>query len=95
MKTRRSKIASDVLKLVQDFFEGPDFKNQPGKVKDYVHWALRGGGPAYYETPIPMLSVLKKGDPNYPVSVSHDRKPVLMICIRNQMAFCARNLFSQ
>ncbi|KAH8977842.1 hypothetical protein EDB86DRAFT_3109076 [Lactarius hatsudake] len=51
MKTRRSKIASDVLMLVKTFFERAEFKDQPEKIKDYVHWALKAGGPAYYENP--------------------------------------------
>ncbi|KAH9029133.1 hypothetical protein EDB84DRAFT_1562925 [Lactarius hengduanensis] len=50
MKTRRSKIASDVLVLVKTFFERAEFQDQPEKIKDYVHWALKSGGPAYYET---------------------------------------------
>ena len=68
MKTRRSKIASDVLTLVRMFFERAEFKNQPEKIKDYVHWALRSGGPAYYETPVPKSCTLRKDDPDYPVS---------------------------
>ncbi|KAH9029570.1 hypothetical protein EDB85DRAFT_2147190 [Lactarius pseudohatsudake] len=47
METRRSKIASDVLTLVKTFFEGAEFKNQPEKVKEYVHWALRKDHPDY------------------------------------------------
>ncbi|KAI9452657.1 hypothetical protein BJY52DRAFT_1190152 [Lactarius psammicola] len=67
MKTRRSKIASDVLTLVRMFFERAEFKNQPEKIKDYVHWALRSGGPAYYETPVPKSCTLRKDDPDYPI----------------------------
>ncbi|KAI9435240.1 hypothetical protein BJY52DRAFT_1197719 [Lactarius psammicola] len=67
MKTRRSKIASDVLTLVRIFFECAKFKNQPEKIKDYVHWALRSGGPAYYETPVPKSCTLRKDDPDYPI----------------------------
>ncbi|KAH9169308.1 hypothetical protein EDB89DRAFT_1908727 [Lactarius sanguifluus] len=65
MKTRRSKIASDVLMLVKTFFERAEFKDQPEKIKDYVHWALKAGGPAYYENPVPKSSKLRKDDPNY------------------------------
>ncbi|KAF8260211.1 hypothetical protein EI94DRAFT_1706466 [Lactarius quietus] len=63
MKTRRSKIASDVLQLVKAFFEGPQFENRED-VKEYVFWALQSGGPAYYETPIPKSCKLKIDDPN-------------------------------
>ncbi|KAH9024049.1 hypothetical protein EDB85DRAFT_2182811 [Lactarius pseudohatsudake] len=66
MKTRRSKIASDVLTLVKTFFERVEFKNQPEKVKEYVHWALRAGGPAYYDVPVPKSCMLQKDDPDYP-----------------------------
>ncbi|KAH9160095.1 hypothetical protein EDB89DRAFT_2082498 [Lactarius sanguifluus] len=65
MKTRRSKIASDILMLVKTFFERAEFKDQPERIKDYVHWALKAGGPAYYENPVPKSSKLRKDDPNY------------------------------
>ena len=67
MKTRRSKIASDVLTLVRTFFNDAEFKNRPERIKEYVRWALRSGGPAYYEIPVPMSCTLRKDDPNYPV----------------------------
>jgi hypothetical protein len=70
MKTKRSKIASDILKLVKIYFEGPEFKDRPDKVKDYILWALQAGGPVYYEYPVLKLAVLKKGNPAYLVSVS-------------------------
>ncbi len=69
MKTRRSKIASDVLTLVKTFFERAEFKGQPEKIRDYVHWALWSGGPAYYENPVPKSSKLRRDDPNYTVSL--------------------------
>jgi hypothetical protein len=53
-------IASNVLTQVKTFFEGVEFKNQPDKVREYVHWALQHGGPVYYEKPIPMLHMLMK-----------------------------------
>ncbi|KAH9160393.1 hypothetical protein EDB89DRAFT_1914798 [Lactarius sanguifluus] len=65
--TRRSKIARDVLMLVKTFFERAEFKDQPEKIKDYVYWALKSGGPAYYENPVPKSSKLRKDDPNYTV----------------------------
>ena len=69
MKTRRSKIASDVLSLVKTFFERAEFNGKPEKIREYVHWALCSGGPAYYKNPVPKsTSKLRKGDPNYTVS---------------------------
>ncbi|KAF8272771.1 hypothetical protein EI94DRAFT_1795772 [Lactarius quietus] len=65
MKTRRSKIASDVLQLVKTFFKGPQFENRED-IKAYVFWALQSGGPAYYKTPIPKSCRLKIDDPNCP-----------------------------
>ncbi|KAF8258695.1 hypothetical protein EI94DRAFT_1814782 [Lactarius quietus] len=63
MKTRRSKITSDVLQLVKTFFEGPQFENRED-IKAYMFWALWSGGPAYYKTAIPKLCRLKIDDPN-------------------------------
>jgi hypothetical protein len=68
MKTRKSKIASDVLALVKNFFDSTEYRNRPEKIRDYVRWALGPGGPAYYETPVPVFCTLRKDDPDYPVS---------------------------
>ncbi|KAH9008157.1 hypothetical protein EDB83DRAFT_2681535 [Lactarius deliciosus] len=64
--TRRSKIASDVLLLVKTFFEGTEFRNRPERIKEHVRWALRFGGGAYYETPVPKSCTLKPNDPGCP-----------------------------
>ncbi|KAF8264617.1 hypothetical protein EI94DRAFT_1703098 [Lactarius quietus] len=65
-KTRKSKLTSDTLGLVKTFFNGAKYRGQPEKIKEYVHWALQYGGQAYYETPIPHLCTLGKGDPSCP-----------------------------
>lgn len=91
MKTWRSKIAIDVLTLVKKFFDSAEFRNQPERIKEYVHWALWSGGPAYYETPVPMLCTMRKDDPNYPVSFFYHQRLTLMLHVRSQMAFCTHN----
>ena len=68
MKTRRSKLASQILTHVKTFLDGAEFRNRPERIREYVLWALRTGGPAYYETPVPISCKLEKGDPSYPVS---------------------------
>ena len=68
MRTRKSKIASDVLALVKTFFNSAEYRNRPEKIRDYVRWALGAGGPAYYETPVPASCTLRRDDPDYPVS---------------------------
>ena len=72
MKTRKSKVASDVLAIVRKFFETGEYRNRPEKIRSYIRWALGPGGPAYYETPIPESCMLRRDDPDYPVSVSQD-----------------------
>ncbi|KAF8258997.1 hypothetical protein EI94DRAFT_1814165 [Lactarius quietus] len=66
MKTQRSKITSDVLVLVQLFFNEPKFRKRHKKIRDYVRWALGSGGPAYYKIPVPESCMLRKGDPGFP-----------------------------
>ena len=66
MKTRQSKLASEILELVKAFFDGTKFRNQPERIKEYVLWALRSGGPAYYETPVPYSCTLQPDHPDYP-----------------------------
>ncbi|TFK32681.1 hypothetical protein BDQ12DRAFT_670903 [Crucibulum laeve] len=48
LKTKKLKIASDVLDDVRKFFEKPEFSCSPQKIHDYMHWALQAKGPAYY-----------------------------------------------
>ena len=67
-KTRRSKLTNQILTLVKTFFDGAKFRNQPERIREYVLWVLWTGGPAYYETPVPISCKLQKDDPNYPVS---------------------------
>jgi hypothetical protein len=50
------------------FFEKPEFANQPQKVRDYVYWALKPDGPAYYQVPTPKSCMVDRNHPNYIVS---------------------------
>ncbi|KAH8977244.1 hypothetical protein EDB86DRAFT_3092825 [Lactarius hatsudake] len=92
MKTRRSKVASDVLILVKMFFERAEFKDQPEKIKDYVHWALRSGGPAYYENPVPKSSKLRKDDPNYTKPDGFLRSPFILPVAETYLGFASRSV---
>ncbi|KAF8266370.1 hypothetical protein EI94DRAFT_1803221 [Lactarius quietus] len=65
MRSWKSKLASDILKVVKTFFDSAEFRDRPDKVKEYVRWALAYGGPAYYEMPVPK-SCAFNGDPNHP-----------------------------
>ncbi|KAH9066943.1 hypothetical protein EDB83DRAFT_2519259 [Lactarius deliciosus] len=94
MKTRRSKIASDVLTLVKTFFERVEFKNQPEKVKEYVHWALRAGGPAYYDIPVPKSCTLRKDDPDYPRPDGFLRSQFILPVAETYMGFSAKSVLS-
>ncbi|KAH9014755.1 hypothetical protein EDB85DRAFT_1876224 [Lactarius pseudohatsudake] len=94
MKTRRSKIASDVLTLVKTFFEGAEFKNQPEKVKEYVHWALRCGGPAYYEIPVPMSCTLRKDHPDYPRPDGFLRSQFILPIAETYIGFSTKSVLS-
>lgn len=53
IKTRKSKLASDVLAVIQKFFDETAFRDKPEKIRQYVRWALKPDGPAYYESPTP------------------------------------------
>ena len=67
LKSKKSKLASDVLEGIKDFFKGPDFVDQPAKVRDYVRWALHPGGPAYYAVPTPKECKGLRRAPGYKV----------------------------
>ncbi|KAH9168954.1 hypothetical protein EDB89DRAFT_1825933, partial [Lactarius sanguifluus] len=92
MKTRRSKIASDILMLVKTFFECAEFKDQPEKIKDYVHWALKAGGPAYYENPVPKSSKLRKDDPNYMKPDGFLRSQFILPVAKTYLGFALRSV---
>ena len=95
MKTRRSKLASQILTHVKTLFDGAEFRNRPERIREYVLWALRTGGPAYYETPVPISCKLRKDDPSYPVSFFSHRRFMLTIYSRNQVVFYAPNSSSR
>ncbi|KAI9465236.1 hypothetical protein BJY52DRAFT_1183821 [Lactarius psammicola] len=65
VKTKRSLIASDVLKLVKNNFEDDRYVDQSQEVKKYAWWALRPDGPAYYANPTPMDCSLDRTSSNY------------------------------
>jgi hypothetical protein len=69
IKSRKSKIASTILDAVKTFFEQPEFVNQPERIREYVRWALRGDGPAYYRIPTPKTCVVDREHANYIVSL--------------------------
>lgn len=70
LNTRRSKIASEVLDQVKQFFKDADFSHQPQEIRDYANWALRGDGPGFYFEPTPRYCTISKDDPTYIVSFS-------------------------
>jgi len=51
MKSRKSLLASGILDSIKKFFESAEFAGGPDKIREYVLWALRPGGPAYYGIP--------------------------------------------
>ena len=68
LNSRKSKLAAEILKAVKKLFNEAEFCNQPTKIREYVCWALRGDGPAYYKLPTPQTCNITRGDPNYIVS---------------------------
>ena len=70
MKSRKSLLASRILDSIKKFFEGDEFAGRPEKIHDYVLWALRPGGPAYYGVPTPQECRAKPDDLNYIVCAS-------------------------
>ena len=65
MKSRKSLLASGILDSIKKFFEGDEFAGNPDKIREYVLWALRPGGPAYYGVPTPLECRVKPDDLNY------------------------------
>ncbi|KAN0134486.1 hypothetical protein V8E53_007632 [Lactarius tabidus] len=92
MKTRRSKLANKILMLMKTFFDSAEFRNQPAKVKDYVHGALGSGGAAYYEIPVPVSCKLRKDDPNYPKPDSFLRSQFILPIAKAYIGFTAKSV---
>jgi hypothetical protein len=67
VKSRKSRLAADILETIKARFRKPEFDDQPGQIRDYVCWALNGG-PAYYASPTPQTCKVKRGEPGYIVS---------------------------
>jgi hypothetical protein len=69
IKSRKSKLASRILDDVKAFFNKNQFGNQPLKIRDYVCWALKPDGPAYYQSPTPQSNKVNRGHKDYVVSL--------------------------
>jgi hypothetical protein len=54
LKTKRSLIASDVLKLVKTYFKDARFIDQSEEVMRHVWWALLPDGLGYHAKPAPI-----------------------------------------
>ena len=87
MKTRKSKLAIQILTLVKAFFDGAEFRNRPERIREYVVWALRTGGPAYYENPVPISCKLRTDDPSYPVSFFYHQRFTLTGLLKKPSGF--------
>lgn len=70
IKSRKSKLASGILDDVKAFFNKNQFDNQPLKIRDYVRWALKPDGPAYYQSPTPQSNKVNRGHKDYVVSLA-------------------------
>ncbi|KAH9956941.1 hypothetical protein BJV74DRAFT_891454 [Russula compacta] len=62
---QKSKLASGILEAITKFFNCDMFINQPEKIQDHIHWAIKGDGPAYYKTPTLKNSNVAHDDPCY------------------------------
>ena len=67
IKSRKSLLASGILDSIKKFFASAEFAARPDKIREYVLWALRPGGPAYYGIPTPQEYRVKPDNPNYKV----------------------------
>ncbi|KAN0134190.1 hypothetical protein V8E53_007962 [Lactarius tabidus] len=90
--TRRLKLANEILILVKMFFDGTEFRNQPERVREYVRWALRSGGPAYYETPVPFSCKLQKDDPNYLKPDGFLHSPFILPIAKSYISFTVKSV---
>jgi hypothetical protein len=67
MNTRKSKLASEILNAVKNHFNGAQFLDSPDAIRQYVRWALKPDGPAYYKSPTPQGSNVPRDAPGYQV----------------------------
>ncbi|KAF8957754.1 hypothetical protein BDZ97DRAFT_1762635 [Flammula alnicola] len=66
VKSKRSKIASDIATAVDNFFESRrDLQGSIHQVKEYARWAMRSDGPGFYATPTPLKCTVPQDDPDY------------------------------
>ncbi|KAH9953734.1 hypothetical protein BJV74DRAFT_891889 [Russula compacta] len=65
INSQKSKLVSRILEAITKFFNCDMFINQPEKIQDHIHWAIKGDGPAYYKTPTLKNSNIAGDDPCY------------------------------
>lgn len=49
---KRHLIGAATKKIVQAFFESPEYVGNPEKIARYAMWALQDTGPGWYEVPL-------------------------------------------
>ena len=69
LKTKRSLIASDVMKIIKTYFEHARFVNQPEEVKAHVWWGVHPDGLGYHAK-LALIGVTP-GSVDYVVSNQH------------------------
>ena len=70
LKTKRSLIASDVMKIIKTYFKDTRFVNQPREVKAHAWWGLHPDGLGYHAKPA-LIDVNNPGSAGYIVSDQH------------------------
>ena len=65
LNEKRGWFGSEAFKLVDHFFQGSDYLNNPHAIAQYTQWATRGDRPELYLAPTPMVCVLSPNDPKY------------------------------
>ncbi|KAF8221913.1 hypothetical protein L208DRAFT_1527612 [Tricholoma matsutake] len=59
INSQKFKLASRILEVIIKFFDHDEFINQPEKIRDYVHWAIKGDGELDFS--YPLLVILLTG----------------------------------
>ena len=68
MKSQKSLLAIEIIDSIKKFFKSAEFAGRPDQICEYILWALRPGGLAYYGIPTPQKCRVKPDNPNYIVS---------------------------
>ena len=81
--SKRSFFGSRSIQVVENFFKGDEFINNPSRIAAYAKWAVRNNGPALWRVPTPENCRHGPDSPQYTVCLQVLTLPFLTLFLHS------------